>query len=38
VQARLDVLAQFVVLRGRAVEDGDGGDVQAGACLLEVQE
>jgi hypothetical protein len=38
VQARLDVLAQLVVRRRRAVENGDRRDVQPRARLLEVQE
>jgi hypothetical protein len=38
VQARLDVLAQLVVGRSRAVEDRDRCDVQARSRLLEVQE
>jgi hypothetical protein len=38
VQAPLDELAQLVVGRDGTVEDGDGGDVQARAGLLEMQE
>jgi len=38
VQARLDVLAQLVVLGRRPVEDRDRRDVQPCSRLLEVQE